>query len=140
MAVSPEFRQKIEVLYQSALAVEPAKRGRFLERACAGDESLRRQVEALLEAHEEASRIINSSATHKDAPENLAGKSQSFIGQLIGHYKILSFLGRGGMGEVTSPRTPDWGERSRLSSLPLLLVAMRNACGALSARHVQPRH
>jgi serine/threonine protein kinase/tetratricopeptide (TPR) repeat protein len=94
MAVSPESRQKIEALYQSALALDPARRGLFLDRACAGDVEVRREVESLLAAHEEVSDP--SSSPRKEA----AAQPSAIIGQSVAHYRIVSLLGRGGMGEV----------------------------------------
>jgi hypothetical protein len=38
-------------IFTQALKVPPLKREAFLERSCAGDEELRRKVEALLKAH-----------------------------------------------------------------------------------------
>ena len=40
--------QQLDQLFHSALEREPAQRGAFLEKACAGDKSLRKEVEALL--------------------------------------------------------------------------------------------
>src|SRR5436305_1647801 len=47
MAASPELQRKIEVLYRSALEVDPPKRASFLDRACAGDDLLRQGIESL---------------------------------------------------------------------------------------------
>ena len=40
--------RKIEAIYEAALAVEPCRRAALLEESCAGDESLRRELESLL--------------------------------------------------------------------------------------------
>jgi hypothetical protein len=40
------------VVFTEALKVSVQERGAFLERVCAGDENLRRNVEALLRAHD----------------------------------------------------------------------------------------
>src|ERR1700704_5397637 len=91
MAVSPESRRKIEALYQSALELDPARRGPFLDSACEGDSDLRREVDALLVPHQSSHRGI--SLDERSVPQSTA-----VIGQSIAHYKILSLLGRGGMG------------------------------------------
>jgi len=53
--VTPARWQQIEGLYQSALRLEPERRAAFLEKACAADEQLRREVDSLL-AQEEGAR------------------------------------------------------------------------------------
>ena len=46
--MTPERWQKVDKLLEQALEKEPDRRGSFLEEACANDEELRREVEALL--------------------------------------------------------------------------------------------
>jgi eukaryotic-like serine/threonine-protein kinase len=46
--MKPERLQQLDRLFHSALERGPAERADFLDEACAGDESLRREVEALL--------------------------------------------------------------------------------------------
>jgi hypothetical protein len=46
--MKPERWQQLDKLFHSALRLEPDERTAFLAEACAGDESLRRRVEALL--------------------------------------------------------------------------------------------
>ena len=42
--------QKLDELFHAALEHDPASRAAFLDEACAGDESLRKQVAVLLKA------------------------------------------------------------------------------------------
>ena len=60
--MSPERWQEIERLYNSALAVESGQRESFLKQACAGDESLQREVEQLLASRSGIERFIESPA------------------------------------------------------------------------------
>ena len=53
---------QIDQLYSSVVNLEPGKRGAFLKQVCMGDESLRKEVERLLEHQEEAEDFIESPA------------------------------------------------------------------------------
>ena len=46
--MTPERYQQIGDLYHAALEVDARERAAFLERACAGDEEMRREVESLI--------------------------------------------------------------------------------------------
>jgi len=52
--MDPERYQKVKNLCQSALDIEQGMREAYLREACAGDESLRKEVEALLAHQTEA--------------------------------------------------------------------------------------
>jgi hypothetical protein len=56
---------------------DEAARVAFLDEACAGDESLRREVESLLESNDEAGEFLSSSALDV-AAKVLANRTGSF--------------------------------------------------------------
>ncbi|HTY61758.1 MAG TPA: protein kinase [Acidobacteriota bacterium] len=60
--MKPERWREIERIYNSALDLEPARREAFIEQACRGDESLRREVEGLFKNHTEADDFFESPA------------------------------------------------------------------------------
>ncbi|MFN0109922.1 MAG: serine/threonine-protein kinase, partial [Blastocatellia bacterium] len=115
MPISVERWKQIDELFDAALELPPAERPAFLEKACANDAELRRKVESLLRSEEEAKSFIEAPAAafaaemfvEKDYSTQI-GSSQpdssqpriSLFGRQIQHYKILSLLGAGGMGEV----------------------------------------
>jgi eukaryotic-like serine/threonine-protein kinase len=49
--MDPERWQRIESIFQKALDAGEDRRARVLVESCAGDESLRREVESLLAQH-----------------------------------------------------------------------------------------
>lgn len=98
--MTPERWEQIGQLYHEALQVEPAARAPFLDRLCAGDDELRREVESLLAADAEADGFIAATA-FEDASELLAAQDGHVLaGKRLGDYKVIELLGRGGMGEV----------------------------------------
>jgi len=48
------------VIFTEALRLPVEERAEFLERACAGDENLRKEVEALLDAHERVGNFLEN--------------------------------------------------------------------------------
>jgi len=102
--MKPERWQKIDELFHAAVERNDGERAAFLNDACAGDESLRKQVEALLAGHEQAGSFIESPAMEVEArgvaadPENKEAELAN--GETVSHYRIISPLGSGGMGDV----------------------------------------
>src|SRR5262249_45032277 len=89
--------QEIERLYHTALELGYEERGRYLEKACGGDEELRREVDSLLASDDEAANFLESKEQKVDEvppAARIAG------GTRIGSSMILEFLRAGGMGEV----------------------------------------
>src|SRR5262245_46919776 len=95
---------QIKEVYDRALDLSGDERESFLLGACASDADLRREVESLLAAHEDAGSFLQSPAVEGAAHEILAGEvtspSPQLIGRELANYKIISLLGKGGMGEV----------------------------------------
>jgi len=100
--MTPDRWQLVDQLFHSALELDSEKRTAFLLEVCAGDESLRRQVESLISAHEKAGSFIERPALEVEARELAGEKAPTDIasGKTISHYEIISTLGSGGMGDV----------------------------------------
>ncbi len=109
--------QQLDQLFNAALALEPAERSAFLAQACS-DESLRNEVEALLDGHERAGNFMNRAALEIEAQSLAEEKVESVVGQTIGQYTILSSLGVGGMGEVYLAEDGKLGRKIALKLLP----------------------
>ncbi|MFN0122652.1 MAG: serine/threonine-protein kinase [Blastocatellia bacterium] len=98
--MKPERWRQIESLYHAVFERAPDERAACLAEACAGDADLRREVESLLAVDESIGGFIDQPAFAVVAPGLAEEQGAMRIGQRIGHYQILSLLGKGGMGEV----------------------------------------
>lgn len=71
----------------------------FFRDHCGADENLRREVESLLSFENTSDSLIDT-PPESLAAEMLYGRTKNLKGKKLGHYKILSLLGKGGMGAV----------------------------------------
>ncbi len=95
--MTPERWKLINELLDEILDHEPEERPFILAQACAGDPLLRLELESLLAAHEQAGGFMESLPSQAG---ELFGNAQPLIGQMIGPYRVLREIGRGGMGVV----------------------------------------
>src|SRR5262245_52332533 len=91
-----------ESIFSAALALPESDRAAYLDRACAGNPALRRDVEAQLAARAASNPLdrpadLTPSGAHSSAAQ--AGAARS-VGDRIDKYKLMEPIGEGGMGEV----------------------------------------
>src|SRR5262245_34195270 len=103
--------EQIKEIYDRALDLSRDEREGFLAEACAGADELGHEVESPLAAHYDAGTFLQAPAVEVAAHEIVMDEFTStvdaklpaapqLIGQELANYKIISLLGRGGMGEV----------------------------------------
>lgn len=89
--MAPEERLRVNEIFERAREIDPEERGEFLDRECAGNDAQRREVEALLAAHEKAGAWMPT-------PMDSHGLEPDFV--IKDRYQIISELGCGGFGCV----------------------------------------
>jgi serine/threonine protein kinase len=104
--------QRLEQLFDEALALAPEGRAEFISKACGDDANMRRELESLL-AHEEASGPYLEQAIRR-AAAGLAGPKGASLQDswitprlgiaLAGRYEVERELARGGMAIVFRAR------------------------------------
>ncbi|MCC6389396.1 MAG: PD40 domain-containing protein [Bryobacterales bacterium] len=97
--MEPAEWRRVEEIIERAMGLEAARRPRFLNEVCAGNERLRLEVESLLEYEGRVEQFPPAPVLELFGGEAVAA-ARFPEGQEIGHYRIAGLIGRGGMGEV----------------------------------------
>jgi eukaryotic-like serine/threonine-protein kinase len=107
--MSARMDDRVEQLFLASLTLLPAERARFLDEECGADTALHAQVSAKLATAERADqyfrtlseRISQSSLGQLDeAASKDADSRNAAAGTVIGGYRLLREIGRGGMASV----------------------------------------
>jgi eukaryotic-like serine/threonine-protein kinase len=117
--VDPDRWRQIDELYNAALSLKGANRAAFLERACP-DTSIREEVLSLLRETSDGGTILGQLAA-----DLLPKETPDLTGQRFGEYELVSFVGRGGMGDVYRAR-----DAARLRDVAVKILSDRRSWNA----------
>ncbi|MHC4216841.1 MAG: protein kinase domain-containing protein [Planctomycetota bacterium] len=91
--MAAESWTELRDLFNAALQRSGAERAAYLDEACGDDQRVRRQVEAMVEAHEQTASLEEPAASR-------AGDGDPAKGLRVGRYEVRSTIASGGMGTV----------------------------------------
>jgi serine/threonine protein kinase/Tol biopolymer transport system component len=99
--MTPDRYRHINALADAAMDLPAVERAAFLDAACAGDTELRDHVARLIAAHSSDNEFLEASLLEVLAKDKAATPLYNDLtGRQIHHYKVISRLGAGGIGEV----------------------------------------
>jgi serine/threonine protein kinase len=115
--MTPERWKQISRIYEGARLRDGSDRIAFLTEACAGDASLQREVQALIDqptSPEGLERLTPSAIAHAMANDDSGG----LTGRRFGVYLVRERIGVGGMGEVYRASDTRLGRDVAIKVLP----------------------
>lgn len=130
---------QLQALFETALPLEGEALAIFLDERCAGDPSLRRELEALLLAARSENAALTDligAAARSAAAEPSDSSDQLAPGTPVGSYRVDAHLGAGGMGDVYLASRAD-GSYEKQVALKVIRRGMDSA--AIVARFERER-
>src|SRR5450755_2983419 len=108
--MDPTRWQRIQTLFHEAASLPGADQPEFLRAACSGDDALRSEVLAMLEADATSGSILDRDLGHVAHQVLSQTTSTSIEFKGFGPYTIKQVLGEGGMGVVYLAERKDLGD------------------------------
>ena len=126
--------QIVDRLFDEALDTAPEARARFLAERCGGDAELLREVTSLLDAAEHSEGLLEA------PPFDGSSDADQLIDKKFGSYRLVSLIGRGGMGSVyLAVREEDFSKKVAVKVIPPLFDSPENAANFRRERQILAR-
>ena len=118
MTLPPDNWPRLKEVFADARALPVNLRAAYLAVACGGDGALRHEVESLLESDAHATNFLETPAVLV-----VDTGAKRLEGQRIGPYRIASWIGAGGMGEVYRAHDAQLGRDVAIKMLPPIFAS-----------------
>ena len=98
--MTPELWQRLKPLFHAALEKDTQGRAAFVDAACGKDLELKMRLEELLEAEQQDTGSLDAPLAHLNGFLNDNGARFQSGELVLGRFRVIRPIGKGGMGEV----------------------------------------
>jgi len=124
--LNPAGWNRIATIFERACEAIDGERAALLDQLCGSDRTIRTEVEEMLAAHDGRVELLAERRLVPDCIDTPAPNDVLDAGVRVGPYRVLSLVGRGGMGDVYRAERAD-GAYRQIVALKILRPGYRTA-------------